>query len=106
MSTAEIPNYIAFLIEGAGIGFAVCAGLNLRRSRRIAAEVRAIVDKGEQVIAESKARLPYDGEVQLPDGKPVPDDVRLCTDPGCVSRRFKHSHPEGWPEYRKLHKIS
>jgi hypothetical protein len=69
MSAAEIPNYIAFLIEGAGIGFAICAGLNLRRSRRIAAEIKAIVDKGERVIAESKARFPdpYDGEVQLPD---------------------------------------
>lgn len=30
---------------------------------------------------------------------PLPPRDILCSDPACVLRRWKHSHPEGWPEH-------
>lgn len=44
--------------------------------------------------------------VRLPEGFVPPSasltpprPTILCSDPACVLRRFKHSHPEGWPEH-------
>lgn len=29
----------------------------------------------------------------------LPADTILCSDPACTSRRWKHSHADGWPEH-------
>lgn len=41
-------------------------------------------------------------EQLYPPPKPedqVPAGTILCSDPACVMGRWKHSHPEGWPEH-------
>lgn len=43
----------------------------------------------------------YNGQL-YPPPKPedqVPAGTILCSDPACVMGRWKHSHPEGWPEH-------
>lgn len=37
-------------------------------------------------LYDQDPRVPGDGDI-------------LCTDPSCVSRRWVHSHPDGWPEH-------
>lgn len=67
MNGNELGYLAAGLLNGAALGFATCAYLYRRHVQRTAREIAEIIQKGDEVIAESRARLPYDREIQLPD---------------------------------------
>jgi hypothetical protein len=59
--------FVAGMADGAAGAYAITGWQMRRAARRTARQIAEIIQTGEGVIAESKARPPYDGEVQLPD---------------------------------------
>jgi hypothetical protein len=61
--------YLAGLLDGAAAVYAITGWQMRRAAKRTAQQIAEIIQTGEEVIAESKARFPepYDGEIQLPD---------------------------------------